>query len=138
MERTGRSMAAMLAAVVIAGLSAAPVRAESPEAFAKRMGVIKGLSAVVNLREDQRLGGIAFALLPELLAQRGAAAAAVGEIGRFAAANGFRVTVVTPNQPDNDFVVAALKDAGATRITTRVMADMVSIKTSRIFLLPEP
>jgi hypothetical protein len=138
MSSIKRQIFGFLAAAALAGIMAIPASAESPEAFAERVGKTQGVSAVVNLREDKSLGAIAIAILPELLANKAAAEPALREIGRFAAAGGFRATVVTPTQADNDFVAATLKGSGVARISTQVMADMVSIKTSRIFLSPAP
>jgi hypothetical protein len=133
-----RQMFGFLAAAAVVGMMAMPAGAETPDVFAQRIGKTQGVSAVVNLREDKRLGAIAIAVLPQLLADRAAVEPALREIGKFAAGGGFRATVVTPTQADSDFVVATLKATGVTRISTRVMADMVSIKTSRIFLSPGP
>ncbi|HWS12697.1 MAG TPA: hypothetical protein VN279_07870 [Rhodocyclaceae bacterium] len=111
--------------------------AETPQEFAKRLSKTQGVSAVANLREDQTLGSIAIGLLPELLADRAKVEPLLGEIGSYAAAGQYRATVVTPTQADNDFVSGKLRATGVAQITPKVMADFVSIKTSRIFLIPK-
>lgn len=117
-------------------LATGAAAAETPQEFAKRLSKTQGVSAVANLREDQTLGSIAIGLLPELLADRAKAEPLLGEIGGYAAAGHYRATVVTPTQADNDFVSGKLKAAGVAQITPKVMADFVSIKTSRVFLIP--
>jgi hypothetical protein len=110
--------------------------AETPLEFAKRLSRIQGVSAVVNLREDRTLGSITISVLPEILADRAKVEPLLGEIGKFAVAGQYRATVVTPTQMDNDFIRGMLNAAGVRHVTPKVVADIVSIKTTRIFLIP--
>lgn len=109
---------------------------DSPEDFARKIAKTKGASAVVNLREDKSLGAIAVALDPALVAERERLEPVLAEIGQFAAARQFGATVVTPKAADAVFVVGKLKAAGIERVKTQPMAASVSIKTSRIFIVP--
>ena len=128
----------LLTAAVLASSWARQAQAESPQEFAQQLNKTKGVSAVVNLRESGSLGAIAIALSPQLVGDRPALETLLERIGRFAAAQRMRATVVTPNQADNDFVAEKIKVAGVSNVTTRIMAEDVSIKTSRIFLSPAP
>jgi len=128
----------LLTAAVLASSLAGQARAESPQEFAQQLSKTKGVSAVVNLRESGSLGAIAIALSPQLVGDRPTLEAVLVQIGRFAVAQRMRATVVTPNQADNDFVAEKIKVAGVSSVTTRIMAEDVSIKTSRIFLSPAP
>ena len=128
----------LLTAAVLASGLAGQARAESPQEFAQQLNKTKGVSAVVNLRESGSLGAIAIALSPQLVGDRPTLETLLSQIGRFAVAQRMRATVVTPNQADNDFVTEKIKVAGVSSVTTRIMAEDVSIKTSRIFLSPAP
>ena len=128
----------LLMAAVLASSLAGQARAESPQEFAQQLSKTKGVSAVVNLREGGSLGAIAIALSPQLVGDRPALEALLAQIGQFAVAQRLRATVVTPNQADNNFVVEKIKGAGVAHVIPRIMAEDVSIKTSRIFLSPTP
>jgi hypothetical protein len=128
--------AVRLAAVALLWLWAVGAAAETPDEFAKRLSKMQGVSAVANLREDRTLGSITISVLPELLADRAKVEPLLGEIGRFAVAGQYRATVVTPTQRDNDLIRGMLNAAGVHHVTPKVMADIGSIKTTRIFLIP--
>ncbi len=129
--------AVRLAAAALLWLWAVGAAAETPQVFAKRLSRIQGVSALANLREDQSLGSITISVLPELLTDRAKVKPLLGEIGKFAVAGQYRATVVTPTQMDNDFIRGMLNAAGVIHVTPKVMADIVGIKTTRIFLIPK-
>jgi hypothetical protein len=133
MDGKGLRVAVAVGALAVTSVMAA---GESAEAFAGRIAKKPGSAAVVNLREDKSLGAITISLAPEVLADRASLQDLLAEIARFARDNELRATVVTPTKADNEFVVETLKSHGVARIKTQVMAEMVSIKTTRIFLSP--
>lgn len=133
----GSSLRAVALAAVLS-TSAAAIHAESPDAFATRVSKVPGSAAVVNLREDKSFGAITLSLAPQLVADRAALQPLLADIAKFAREHELRATVVTPNKADSEFVVEALKTQGVARIKTQPMAEMVSIKTTRIFLSPAP
>lgn len=125
-----------------AGLAAAlcigTAQAESPDEFVGRVKKAgEGLSAVVNLREDKSLGSIAVGIPPKLMADRAKAGDLLAELGKYGAANKFSAYVLAPSQDDLDYAVSRIKEAGVGTVTTRLMAEMVSIKTTRVFLTPQ-
>lgn len=112
-------------------------RAEAPDEFAQRVNKLGGgVAAVVNIRDDKSLGSIAIALPEKLVGDRPALDPVLAEVGKFAAAEKMRATVVAPTQADADHMIQAIKAAGVAQVTSRVMAEMVGNKTSRVFLSP--
>lgn len=118
-------------------LLCANARAETPQEFANRMKGQSGLQLTVNMRENGSFGSISIRLPPKLVADKSELDPVLAEIGKFAAAMKLQADVLTPSQADSAYVADKLKLAGIGRVVPKVMAEGVSNKTSRIFLLPE-
>lgn len=129
----------MRIALCVALLAGPPVSAwgESPQEFATRIGKTRGLVATVNVRDDGAFGSLALALPPALVEDPAAIETVGGEIGRYAAAAKLKAYVVTPTREDNERIVARLKAAGVATISTRVMVEATSNRTTRVFLTPD-
>lgn len=125
-----------LSLAVCAGLSWS-AWAESPQEFAARIGKTRGVAATVNSRDDGSFGSLALALTPALVEDPAAVGTVGDDIGRYAATAKLKAYVVTPTREDNERIVARLRAAGVTTISTRVMAEATSNRTTRVFLTPD-
>lgn len=132
----GRWIGARILAVLLLAVAGSVWAGEPHEEFARNIGQTQGAKVAVNLREDRSLGAIAVALLPALVADRKTLDPLMAQIGAYGMAHQLGATVVTPKVEDRDYLVERLKAAGISRIKTQAMADFVSIKTTRVFLVP--
>lgn len=128
---------AFLVLGVVAFAAAAPAAAESPQEFAKRIEQPKAVQPVVNQRNDGSFGSISIGIQPATVQDRAKLDPLLGEIAKFAAESKLKADVLTPSRADADHIAQRLKEGGVSPVNTRVMADTVSIKTTRIFLTPE-
>lgn len=129
-------MRTRIAAWILA-LLAASAFAETPQEFAARMQPFRGVTMTVNQRENGSFGSISIRIPPKALSDRAIAGELLAQIGRFAAEGRFKADVLTPSQEDRDYAVQKLKEAGAGNVSARVMAETVSRKDTRIFLIPD-
>lgn len=111
--------------------------AETPQEFAARLKQVRGVSATVNQREDGSFGSISIRIPPKVLSDRSAADELLPQVGKFAAEAKLKADVLTPTKEDSDYVAQKLKEAGVASIAAKVMAETVSRKDARIFLIPE-
>lgn len=122
------------ALIVLLALVSATALAETPEQFVERMQGTPGVQAVVNQRNDGSFGSVSIGVQPDTVQNRGSLEPLLADIAKFAAAGGLKVSVLSPSQPDTDFITAKLKESGLKNVATRVMAPGVSIQVTRIFL----
>ncbi|MBI2312636.1 MAG: hypothetical protein HYU77_09055 [Betaproteobacteria bacterium] len=123
-------------AFLLASLACA-AQAETPQEFTARLKQVRGVTATVNQREDGSFGSISIRIPPKVLSDRSTADELLPQVGRFAAEAKLKADVLTPTKEDGDYVVQKLKEAGVASVTAKVMAETVSRKDSRIFLIPE-
>lgn len=108
--------------------------AETPEQFADRMQPVPGVQTVLNQRNDGSFGSLSIGIQPDIVQNRAALEPVLADIGKFAAASGMKASVLSPSQPDVEFIAAKLTEAGVKNVATRVMASGVSIQVTRVFL----
>lgn len=120
--------------IALLAFVSATAAAEAPEQFVERMQGVLGVQAVLNHRNDGSFGSISIGVQPDMVQNRAALEPVLADIARFAAAGGLKVSVLSPSQPDTDFITAKLKESGLRNVATRVMAPGVSIQVTRIFL----
>lgn len=116
---------------------AASAFAETPQEFAVRMQSFRGVTMTVNQREDGSFGSVSIRIPPKVLSDRATAGELLAQIGRFAAESGFKADILMPSQEDRDYAAQKLKEAGAGNVSAKVMAETVSRKDARIFLIPD-
>lgn len=125
------------AATLVLVSIACTARAETPQEFAARLKQVRGVTATVNQREDGSFGSISIRIPPKVLSDRSTADELLPQVGKFAAEAKLKADVLTPTREDSDYVVQKLKEAGVASVAARVMAETVSRKDSRIFLVPD-
>lgn len=125
-----------IAALISASFTVSAL-AETPQEFAVRMQSFRGVTMTVNQREDGSFGSVSIRIPPKVLSDRATAGELLTQIGRFAAEGKFKADLLTPSQEDRDYAAQKLKEAGAGNVSARVMAETVSKKDTRIFLIPD-
>ncbi len=120
--------------IALLGLVSAAAAAETPEQFAERMQPVAGVQTVLNHRNDGSFGSLSIGIQPEVVQNRSALDPVLADIGKFAAGGRMKVSVLSPTQPDADYIATRLRETGVKNVATRVMAAGVSIQVTRVFL----